>query len=796
MKQMRKPAPMALFWFVLSLSGMAAAVEQDMERPVELTQRLHEAYIAKGIGYRPRTEHFNRDGTPKYINRLILEDSPYLLQHAHNPVDWYPWSDEAFAQARAQDKPIFLSIGYSTCHWCHVMERESFENPAIAALLNQHFIPIKVDRESHPDVDEIYMTAVMLISGHGGWPMSSFLTPQGKPFFGGTYYPPDQFSDLLRQVTQVWTQQRRQVEEQAARIAAAVAEDNRLSGGSKNFDPDIPRRAVSALGELFDEIQGGFGQAPKFPQEPWLFLLLDQSERYSDPKALEMLTTTLDHMLQGGIYDQIAGGFHRYSTDYEWLVPHFEKMLYNQAHLSRVYLGAWRLTGQERYRRVVLQTLDYVLREMTHPRGGFYSATDADSEGEEGRFFTWTLGEIREVLSPEDAELAKSLYSLSRIGNFEGRNILHLGHSLETYAEQHALDIDKLRPRLDRINRQLLEARNQRVPPLRDDKVVTAWNGMMITAFAEAADLLGSERYLEAAQTAAEYLWQNNRRGEGRLWRVHLDGRSSIAAAQEDYAYFAEALIALYDLTGDGRWLQRAEELAGALLERFRDADGGFYMNEADAGLTAMGRPRDDGGDSAIPSGSSVALQVLQKLWRRNGSLVYRQQAQELIARFTPSLEALPHNYGYMLTAILDQTSGELSAQGYAAQGGIRLRAVTEAVDGKGKALRVELQIPDGWHINSDRPGDPDLIGTRVWLDNESGWRLDQLRYPQGQAKQLGFQREPISLYSGRVSIRARIHPASEHPAGLTLPVRVRLQACNDQVCLPPEEISLRVAWQ
>jgi uncharacterized protein YyaL (SSP411 family) len=791
---MRKQTPFVLFWLALCLCGPAAAVEPGVERSMELQQRLSQAYIDKGIGYRPRTEHFNEDGSPRYINRLILEDSPYLLQHAHNPVDWHPWSDEAFARAKAEDKPIFLSIGYSTCHWCHVMERESFESPAIAALINEHFIPIKVDRESHPDVDEVYMTAVMLISGHGGWPMSSFLTPDGKPFFGGTYYPPTPFTGLLKQVTQVWTEQRKQVEEQASRIAAAVAENNRLKEGSKAFDPVIAQRATSALGKLFDEIQGGFGQAPKFPHEPWLFLLLDQSERHNDLKTLEMLTTTLDHMSQGGIYDQVAGGFHRYSTDYEWLVPHFEKMLYNQAHLSRLYLGAWRQTGHERYRRVVIQTLDYVLREMTTPKGGFYSATDADSEGEEGLFFTWTLAELRDALSSEDAELAKSIYSVSRIGNFEGRNIFHLQQSLETYAQQHQLEIDELRQRLDQINQQLLDVRNQRVAPLRDDKMVTAWNGMMITAFAEAAALLGSDQYRQAARSAAEFLWQHNRQSEGRLWRVHLDGRSSIAAAQEDYAFFAEGLIALYDLTGEPLWLERAQELADALLERFRDPDGGgFFMNEAEAGLTVMGRPRDDGSDTAIPSGSSVAMQVLQKLWRRTGNLHYRQQAQELIARFTPSLEELPHNYAYMLTAILDQTSGELSPLGYAAQGGIRLQA-TLAESGKGaNALRVDLQIPDGWHINSDQPGHPDLIGTRVWLDKQSGWNLEEIRYPQGQATKLGFQSNPISLYSGQVSIEARLDAMSETPTALTLPLTIRLQACNDQVCLPPEEITLRV---
>ncbi|MCG7909421.1 MAG: thioredoxin domain-containing protein, partial [Candidatus Thiodiazotropha taylori] len=395
---------------VISLLLLQTAGHADetlhLERSESMAKKLYQAYLDKGIGYRPRTEHFNKDGTPSFINQLILEDSPYLLQHAHNPVDWHPWSEAAFQKAKQQNKPIFLSIGYSTCHWCHVMERESFENLPIAALLNRDFIAIKVDRESHPDVDEVYMTAVMLMTGHGGWPMSSFLTPEGKPFYGGTYYTPEQFTSLLQQVNQLWKERPDDVIAQAEKVADAVAESNRLRGEAKALDEGVIAEALKSMQNAFDEIQGGFGQAPKFPREPWLYLLLDQAQRHGDQAALQMLTVTLDHMGRGGIYDQVAGGFHRYSTDYEWLVPHFEKMLYNQAHLSRIYLGAWRITGREDFRRIATQTLDYVLREMTSPDGGFYSATDADSEGEEGLFFTWTEDELNAALDKQQASLA------------------------------------------------------------------------------------------------------------------------------------------------------------------------------------------------------------------------------------------------------------------------------------------------------------------------------------------------------------------------------------------------------
>ncbi|MGD8909589.1 MAG: thioredoxin domain-containing protein [Chromatiales bacterium] len=782
-------------WLVTAMPILAEPYYTAIEKSMQLQEKLNQAYLAKGAGYRPRTEHFNEDGTPKYINRLILEDSPYLLQHAHNPVDWHPWSDEAFERAKQESKPIFLSIGYSTCHWCHVMERESFEDPTIAAILKEHFIAIKVDRESHPDVDQIYMSAVMLLAGHGGWPMSSFLTPEGKPFFGGTYYRPEQFSSLLKQVAKVWVEQRQEVEAQASRVADAVAQNNRLSDGSQNFDPALVSVAVSTMAQIFDELQGGFGQAPKFPHEPLLFLLLDQAERRNDAKALEMLTTTLDHMMHGGIYDQVGGGFHRYATDYEWLVPHFEKMLYNQAHLSRVYLGAWRLTGRERYRRVAIQTLDYVLREMTAPQGGFYSATDADSEGEEGLFFTWTLREIRDALTPEDAELAKSLYSVSRLGNFEGRSILHLERSLEDHAAQQKMDLDELRQRLDRINGILLRVRNQRIAPLRDDKRVTAWNGMMITAFAEAADLLDSDTYRQAAQAAAEFLWRQNRRGPGQFWRVHLDGRSSVEATLEDYAYFAEALLALYDLAGERHWLERAGELADALLERFLDRKGGgFYLNETQAGITAMGRPKDDGSDDAIPSGTSVALRVLQGLWRRTGNLTYQQQTEALIKRFAATLARQPHGHSYMLSAITSHREGELRSHAYAAQGGIRLNGKVSPHTAQSMRLTVTLDIPSGWHINSDQPGNDQLIATQLHLANgASGWELGPVAYPEGEQQYLAFQKNPVSLYSGLVRLEASVRPTAATATHSPLSLGVRLQACNEKVCLPPETAVLRI---
>ncbi|MEW8382983.1 MAG: protein-disulfide reductase DsbD domain-containing protein, partial [Candidatus Thiodiazotropha taylori] len=618
--------------------------------------------------------------------------------------------------------------------------------------------------------------------------MSSFLTPEGKPFYGGTYYTPEQFTSLLQQVNQLWKERPDDVIAQAEKVADAVAESNRLRGEAKALDEGVIAQALKSMQNAFDEIQGGFGQAPKFPREPWLYLLLDQAQRHGDQAALQMLTVTLDHMGRGGIYDQVAGGFHRYSTDYEWLVPHFEKMLYNQAHLSRIYLGAWRITGREDFRRIATQTLDYVLREMTSPDGGFYSATDADSEGEEGLFFTWTEDELNAALDKQQASLATTLYGVTPSGNFEGRNILHLPQTLAEFADEKQRSLSDLLTQLKQINQILLETRNKRIPPLRDDKIVTSWNGMMITAFAQAADLLDNTSYRDAALKAAEFLWQQNRYKPGYLWRVHLNGQSSIAATQEDYAYLSESFLYLYDLTGEPLWLERAKELAGAMTGRFLDRQqGGFYMNEAESSITGMGRPKDEGADNAIPSGSSVAIHSLQRLWQRSGDLDFRKQTDGLISRFAPALEATPISYGYLLSAVADHRHGELGSRAYAGQGGIRIHADTSQA-AEQTLLNLKIQIPDGWHINSNQPSGKDLIATRMSLAEQSnGWQMGPVTYPKGKQQKLAFQQQPLSVYGGDISLQTLLKQIDgDHPGSTTLPVELQLQACNDQVCLPP----------
>ncbi len=798
---MKLIVPLIATALIVSNDGFAATAvgestsRQDLvsvivaPRSAKLTEKIDTALAARGADYKPRTEHLLEDGRPRFTNRLILEDSPYLIQHAHNPVDWYPWGPEAFEAAKRQNKPVFLSIGYSTCHWCHVMERESFENIDIADVLNRNFISIKVDREQRPDVDETYMTAVQLIARHGGWPMSSFLTPDGKPFFGGTYFPPVQFRDLSLRVAALWEQRQGDLIESGKRIAQAVMEVTNRKAAAGQVGRESIQIAVRRMLENHDDFQGGFSSAPKFPHEPYLFLLLEAAERYNNKDALEAVTITLDAIARGGIHDQVAGGFHRYSTDNEWLAPHFEKMLYNQAHLGRAYLLAWRLSGNAFFKRVATQTLDYVLRDMRSPDGAFYSATDADSEGAEGVFFLWSREQIVAALSEQDAALAIELFGVSEGSNFEGGNILSLPVPLVVFAESKGLSLSELQMALDRIRERLYQVREQREHPLRDEKVITAWNGMMISTLAQAGVILDEPRYANAALQTAEFIWQHNRQPNGELWRAYLDGSSSVPASQEDYAYYAEGLLHLYDATDDRKWFERAREIADGMLVHFwDDQNGGFYMSKQEL-LTSMGRPRDGGSDNAMPSGNSVALRVLQMLSARSDNPDYGEVANATLAAFAGAIEQHPSGFGYMLTGADDLLQGELGARRYAAAGGIRVTVRQTGVN----RITVDLDIPHGWHINSNTPLQENLIPTLLSMDGAGNdWRLGEINYPEPRTVSLGFQSEPLSLYDGKVRIHAELKPEKAEPPHM-LPVKLSLQACNDRVCLPPEKMILRL---
>lgn len=768
-------------------------INADFQYPKELQVRLQEALKKQGPDYKPRTEFLLPNGKPKYTNRLILEDSPYLIQHAHNPVNWYSWGEEAFAKAKAEDKPVFLSIGYSTCHWCHVMEKESFDNEVFAKYLNEHFICIKVDREQRPDVDSYYMTSVMMIAGQGGWPMSNFLMPDGQPFYGGTYYPPEQFWQLLERINFLWGSKRKELELSAGRITSAITKIYFSKRGAKSIDRKVIDRAIKAFMRSYDDLQGGFTVAPKFPNEPSLFLLLRQMQRGTNASLTKAVTHTLKAMAQGGLYDQIGGGFHRYSTDNEWLVPHFEKMLYNQAHLARIYLQAYQLSGDPLHERVVSQTLDYLLREMKAPDGGFYSATDADSEGEEGLFFIWKQEQITDALPADFAQLAIELFKVSKAGNFERQNILHLPLALDEYAKKHKMELPQLLEKVDKISTVLRQVREKRVHPLRDDKILTAWNGMVISALTEAAISLNNSTYLKEAKQAAEFLWQNNRMASGRLFRAYLNGTASVAAAQEDYAYFAEALLRLYDATGDDNWLQKAKQITDIMLEDFWDKEqGGFFMARQSTVAPQIHRLKEVH-DGAIPSGNSVAIKVLAELSKRTGEEAYQDKALATVATFSEQIAENPPAHAYLLLGVDQLLEGETGSTLYAARGAVAVRGEVETAGKNSFWLNIDLTIKPGWHINGHTPLQKDLVATEISLDDDAkGWKFESVTYPEPAQKKLKFQQSKLALYEGKVQLRGNVK--KDNSGDIIFPVNVSLQACNDQYCLAPETLRINIS--
>ena len=589
-------------------------------------------------------------------NRLAGETSPYLLQHAHNPVDWYPWGEEAFGRAKAEDRPVLLSVGYSACHWCHVMERESFENEGIAAIMNENFVNIKVDREERPDVDSIYMGAVQAMTGQGGWPMTVFMTPEGKPFYGGTYFPPEDrgglpaFPRVLEAIASAYRNNRSQIRQTTEQLLAHMRQASAGMRGMEPLTTDVMNRAFAHLAAQFDGKHGGFGLQPKFPQPMVYEFLLRQHLRTGDPEPLEMVETTLDRMAMGGIYDQLRGGFHRYSVDTFWLVPHFEKMLYDNALLARLYLHAWQVTGKAQYRRVVEETLDYVLAEMTDESGGFYSAQDADSEGEEGKFFVWRPEAVVEVLGKEDGEVVNRYFDVTVDGNFEGMSILNVKSTPAEFAASEGMSEEGLTALLARARARLLAAREERVRPGLDDKVLTSWNGLMLAAFAEAGTVLGRSDYTAAASRCAGFLLDGLRDGY-RLLRTYKGGEAKLKAYLEDYAYLVSGLLLLHEATFEGRWLREAIDLGRDMVDLFWDeAAGQFYDTGMDHEELVV-RPRDTQ-DNATPSGSAMAADVLLRLAVITGDGDLERRAVTSMRSTMGLMTQYPMGAGHWLSAL------------------------------------------------------------------------------------------------------------------------------------------------
>jgi len=617
-------------------------------------------------------------------NRLAGSTSPYLLQHAGNPVDWYPWGEEALGRARELDRPILLSIGYSACHWCHVMAHESFEDEAIAALMNAHFVNIKVDREERPDLDDIYMAATMAMNhGQGGWPMTVFLTPDQRPFFAGTYFPPEDrfgrpgFPSILRRIAELWRDNRAALERVGGDLVAHLARMSEPAPGQVDLAA-VRSRLTEQLAATFDAAWGGFGRAPKFPPSTLIRLLLREHHATGDAAALAMARHTLHGMARGGMCDQIAGGFCRYSTDAEWLVPHFEKMLYDNALLARAYLEGFQATGDSTFRQVAVDILDYILREMTSPEGGFYSATDADSEGEEGKFFVWTPAEVRAVLGAEAAPLAMAWFDITDDGNWEGRSIPRTPRPLAEIALRFGLSEDEARSRLALARAALYEARLRRVPPGLDDKVLTAWNGLMIGAMAEGARVLGDARYLAAARRATEFCLAELRTADGRLLRSWRRGTTHLAAYLEDYASLGDALVDLYEAGGGEQYLNTACGLAERILAEFAADGGGFYSTSA--GHEALLVRHREGHDGAVPGANALAAQLLARLGVHLDREEFRRAAESAIDAWGGALAHEPRAFAQSILVLEFLRNGPVELAFIGPPGDPELEALRRAV--------------------------------------------------------------------------------------------------------------------
>jgi len=751
---------------------------------------------------------------PKHTNKLAGETSPYLLQHAHNPVNWYPWGKEAFEKAKREDKPIFLSVGYSTCYWCHVMERESFEDEEVAKVLNEHYVAIKVDREELPDVDEQYMLATQLISGRGGWPNSVWLDTEGTPWMAGTYFPKQQFIGVLERLAQFWEEDRQVVTEQADRLAAAIRRNaSSLSGRltEETLDRALIGPAFADMQESFDAAHGGFGSAPKFPPHGQLALLAQELRREPNKELEKLMVTTLDSMWRGGIHDHVGGGFHRYSTDGEWLLPHFEKMLYDNAQLMRAYADAYELTGHERYREAAADIFSWIEREMTGDDGGFYSALDSESDGEEGRFYVWSIAELNEVLGEDDAKLFAEVYSFTAEGNFEeertgertGHNIPHLEQPLDEFANQRNMAADELSTKLATLRAKLLKARMQREYPHRDDKILTAWNGLMITALARAGEVFEEPEYTEAASRAALFLWTRMWQ-DGTLLRIHRGGDSKIPGYLNDYAFYAEGLMELHRTTGKDRWLEFGLQVTDAMVDKFEDTEaGGFYFaSEEHADLIARSKNLQGGGN--LPSGNGVAAQVLLRVAAATGEPEYAASARRALESFSGLMARAPLATESLLLATADLLESDYAdadppakpaADDPKAVASYAKKPVTAKVylsqptvkPGDKIKVKVTLAIEKGWHLYGPNVDNEFVIATTVTPSAVEGLSFGEVGVPEAVKKNDPVLKEVVEVYEEEIAFTVPVTVGEgfdeQH---VVLPLTLKIQACDENRCLTP----------
>jgi uncharacterized protein YyaL (SSP411 family) len=722
------------------------------------------------------------------MNRLARESSPYLLLHAENPVDWHPWGEEAFDTARREDKPIFLSVGYSTCYWCHVMERESFSDSAIAAQINEGFVPVKLDREERPDLDEIYMTATQLLTQSGGWPNSLFLTHDLKPFYAGTYFPPQDrfgrpgFPRVLRAIREAWGERRESVLEQAEAVAGAIREQM-AALPPRPPGANAPAALLALLSRRFDPAWGGFGGAPKFPSPSNLDFLLDLVKQ-GDEAARPLLVVTLDHMARGGIHDQIGGGFHRYSTDAEWLVPHFEKMLYDNAALAALYAEAQLVAPAEGFARVARRTLDFVLRELVSPEGGFLSAIDAETDGHEGAYYTWTREDLALALGDEDLALASLVHGLAGRPTFEtDRYVPFLPLPLAKQARDLGISEEQLLARLASVHAALLEARGRRKRPLVDDKVLSDWNGLMIGAMARGGRALGEPRYVAAAARAADFVL--GRLGRPELRHVFRNGEARIAAFLDDYAFLVYGLLELHAATAEARWLRQALDLQAQQDGRLWDAaSGGYFVAGTDADLLVRSKVAHDG---AMASGNGVAALNLIRLAGLTMSPALEEKARAVVGAFGRAIDEHPLAHVTLVRAARWIGAGADAAVPPREAAGA-LEAEAESVvsalgrlsgEGAWRGFVLELDVAPGWHLNAHEARQSFLVPTAV---ESRGSALRGVVYPEGETLEASPAAETVAVYRGHVRIEGEIEVREGVAPGLSL----TYQACDDLRCLPP----------
>ena len=735
----------------------------------------------------------NPDGSWKWTNRLVHETSPYLLLHAHNPVDWYPWSDEALELAKKENRLIFLSVGYSTCYWCHVMEREVFSNPEIAEMMNKNFINIKIDREERPDLDEIYMTATQLLIQRGGWPNSVFLTPDLKPFYAGTYFPPTDmpgrpgFPTILDAVHEAWVTREAEVIESANQISKTI--EMAISRGftalnARALDRVLVTAALDYLRTSYSHAYGGFGRAPKFPSPANLEFLLSEYERKSELQTppigneslLKMITYTLDMMAYGGMYDQVGGGFHRYSVDAKWLIPHFEKMLYDNAQLAKVYLQAYQLTQEPRYRRVAEEIFGFIFREMTAPEGGFYAALDAETDAEEGKYYVWTADEIQKVLGKKDAKHFNDVYGVDKGPNFEGKSVLYVPKG--SVVESAVKDLSTAREKL-------LKARAEREYPLLDTKVIVNWNGLMIDALAYGYQVLGEEQYLAAASKAAQFVLDTLRKPDGELWHTYTAGVVKQDAYLDDYAFFVRGLLGLYHATGEEKWLDSARTLTDTMIQLFwDDKNGGFYYTKADAKhlIVRTKKPY----DSAIPSGNAVAVKNLLAF-----GADYRNYAEKTLRTFSDSMAQSPSSFMHMHFALNHYLMTAEKEFDIATPSLVTAATAIKAENDEIFKVEVQLEIAAGWHINANPAGQDNLIPTTLEVDTDMPVEIIDIAYPKGRSARFEFSDESLNVYEDSLTIPLKLKRKSNATGSSKVTLKLTYQPCNDTECLFPDTLEI-----